>query len=124
DEQAALHCLRDIRGIRPEALTVMFNGSRRLSSLVRAKQGGVWGYLTNPSDLSQLAEHFGLSQQAAEPLATGSLVAFLPAQGGNGASTVCLHVAERIACVRPGRALLVDCDLHTGTVAFQLGLEP
>ena len=124
DEQPALQCLRDIRAVRPETLTVMFNGSRRLSSLVKAKQGGVWGYLTDPSDLTQLADHFGLAHAPPEEAKTGMLVCFIPAQGGSGASTVCLHVAEKIASGRPGETLLVDCDLHTGTVAFQLGLEP
>ena len=124
DEQPALHCLRDIRAVRPETLTVMVNGSRRLSSLVKAKQGGVWGYLTDASDLSQLADHFGLAPGVPEAPKTGLLVAFLPAQGGCGASTVCLHVAQKISSGRPGETLLVDCDLHTGTVAFQLGLEP
>jgi Flp pilus assembly CpaE family ATPase len=124
EEQPALQCLRDIRAVRPETLTVMFNGSRRLSSLVKAKQGGVWGYLTDPADLTQLADHFGLSPVPPEEDKTGRLIGIIPAQGGNGASTVCLHVAERIAAGRPGDTLLLDCDLHTGTVAFQLGLEP
>lgn len=125
DEQPALQCLRDIRSIRTDTLCVMFNGSRRLSSLVKAKQGGVWGYLTDSADLSQLAEHFGLTAPAdPAPPKTGFLVGFLPAQGGSGASTVCLHVAQKIAAESPGDTLLVDCDLHTGTVAFQLGLEP
>jgi Flp pilus assembly CpaE family ATPase len=124
EEQSALQCLRDVRAVRPDTLTVMFNGSRRLSSLVKAKQGGVWGYLTDSSDLSQLADHFGLAPSIPEEPKTGVLVGFIPAQGGSGASTVCLHVAQKIAGDRPGDTLLVDCDLHTGTVAFQLGLEP
>ncbi|MEZ5362408.1 MAG: AAA family ATPase [Bryobacterales bacterium] len=124
EEQPALQCLRDIRAVDQAALTVMFNGSRRLSSLVKAKQGGVWGYLTDLSDLTQLADHFGLTPGVPEKPKAGALVAFLPSQGGSGASTVCLHVAERIAASLPGKTLLIDCDLHTGTVAFQLGLEP
>lgn len=124
DEQPALQCLRDVRAVREQTLCVMFNGSRRLSSLVKAKQGGVWGYLTDAADLSQLADHFGLVPATPEPPRTGFLVGFLPSQGGSGASTVCLHVAQRIAAGLPGDTLLVDCDLHTGTVAFQLGLEP
>ncbi len=125
EERPALSCLREIGGLRKQTLSVMFNGSRRLSSLVKAKQGGAWGYLTDASDLSQLADHFGLSAPAPpEPPRKGLLVGFLPAQGGSGASTVCLHVAQKVAVGRPGETLLVDCDLHTGTAAFQLGLEP
>ena len=124
DEPPALQCLRDARAIRPQTLCVMFNGSRRLSSLVKAKQGGVWGYLTHTADLTQLADHFGLTPATPEPPRKGRLIGFLPAQGGCGASTACLHVAQKVAAERPGDTMLVDCDLHTGTVAFQLGLEP
>ena len=124
DERPALQCLRDVRALGPDTLCVMFNGSRRLSSLVKAKQGGAWGYLTDPADLSQLADHFGLSPQPPTEPKTGLLIGFIPAQGGNGASTACLHVAQTISGGGSGQTLLLDCDLHTGTVAFQLGLEP
>jgi Flp pilus assembly CpaE family ATPase len=80
--------------------------------------------LTDASDLGQLADHFGLAAKAPEPPKSGALVGCIPAQGGSGGSTVCLHVAQKIASMRPGDTLLLDCDFHTGTVAFQLGLEP
>ena len=51
-------------------------------------------------------------------------MSFLPAQGGSGASTIALHVATAVAQSRQGECLLVDFDLHTGTVGFQLGLQP
>ena len=62
----------------------------------------MWGYLTDSADLSQLADHFGLTPAVPEPPKTGFLVGFLPSQGGSGASTVCLHVAQKIAGGSPG----------------------
>jgi Flp pilus assembly CpaE family ATPase len=53
-----------------------------------------------------------------------ALICFLPVQGGNGASTVSLHVAEAISRNVKGRVLLADFDFHSGTLAFRLGLKP
>jgi MinD-like ATPase involved in chromosome partitioning or flagellar assembly len=52
------------------------------------------------------------------------LVCFLPVQGGNGSSTVSLHVAEAISHHLNKRVLLADFDFHSGTLAFRLGLKP
>jgi Flp pilus assembly CpaE family ATPase len=52
------------------------------------------------------------------------LVCFLPVQGGNGSSTVSLHVAEAISHHLNKRVLLTDFDFHSGTLAFRLGLKP
>lgn len=55
---------------------------------------------------------------------TGRLVTFLPAQGGSGASTAALHVADAVARDRNERVLLIDYDFHSSTTAFRLGLQP
>ena len=128
DEDAALASLAALRQVCPGSLPVMANGSRRLSSLVRSKQGGAWGYLDDDYDLRALAERFGLRREPAIAedagiSRRGKLLAFIPAQGGNGASTVALHVADRICELIGGSTLLADLDLHTGTAAFQLGIE-
>lgn len=127
EENAAIASLAAVRRVLPQALPVMANGSRKLSSLVRSKQGGAWGYVADNFDMQHLAERFGIKTAAPEPepasRPTGKLLAFIPAQGGNGASTVALHVAERISELLDGSTLLVDLDLHTGTAAFQLGVE-
>ncbi len=65
----------------------------------------------------------------AQPEADGnsegsSLICMLPVQGGSGASTVALHVADAISRMREERVLLVDFDFHSGTLAFRLGLKP
>ncbi len=120
---AAFSLLRQTRRALPGAISVAASGPRRLSAVVQARQAGAWGYVTEPYDLKPLAERLGVQATPARPR-PGALVAFVPAQGGNGASTVCLHVANAIAEKLGGKTLLVDFDLDTGTVAFQLGLEP
>jgi Flp pilus assembly CpaE family ATPase len=52
------------------------------------------------------------------------LITLLPAQGGSGASTTALHVAEAIARNPAEKVLLIDYDFHSGTTAFRLGLQP
>ncbi len=59
--------------------------------------------------------------------AQGALLAFLPAQGGDGASTVALHVAHALAGLTEAesgstRVLLSDFDFHAGTTSFRLRL--
>lgn len=125
DETAAIASLAALRKIWPKALAVMVNGSRKLSSLVRSRQGGAWGYVADDYDMQHLANRFGVkAPESAPPAPTeGKLLGFIPAQGGNGASTVALHVAEGLAELLDGRTLLADLDLHTGTAAFQLGVD-
>ena len=60
----------------------------------------------------------------AEPKPIGRLITMLPAQGGSGASTTALHVAEGIARNPAENVLLIDYDFHSGTTAFRLGLQP
>jgi Flp pilus assembly CpaE family ATPase len=60
----------------------------------------------------------------AEPKSMGRLITLLPAQGGSGASTTSLQVADAIARNPAEKVLLIDYDLHSGTTAFRLGLQP
>ena len=104
---------------------IVINGARRLGSVVRAKQSGAWGYLTEPYDLSALSGRLGVQRTiAAERTGAGSLIAFIPAQGGAGASTVGLNTAIAMSERLQGHTLLADYDFHCGAIAFNLKLEP
>ena len=65
------------------------------------------------------------SQAAPLPIVNGKLVAFMPAQGGNGASTISLHVANLLKAQigDDARLLFVDFDFHSGAVVFRLRLK-
>jgi pilus assembly protein CpaE len=47
----------------------------------------------------------------------------MPVQGGNGASTVALHVAQALARDPDAKSVLFDFDFHSGTIAFRLRLK-
>lgn len=123
---SSFNMLRQARRTFPHAVAVAVSGPRRLSAVVQARQAGAWGYLSEPFDMAPLAERLGVnaSPRSSPKPRPGAMAAFVPAQGGNGASTVAMHAAYAISERLGGRTLLVDFDLHTGTVAFQLGLAP
>jgi len=123
DQEKALRLVRKGARENPKALIIAANGTRQLSALARAKEAGVWGYLVDPLDLGPLSEHFGVGTSSSGSQPSNRLVSFLPAQGGNGASTVATHVATAVASRLGGSTLLMDCDFHSGAIAFQLGLD-
>ncbi len=122
-EEQALRLVQKGSKSESGALMIAANGARQLSALVRAKEAGAWGYLVDPLDLAPLAEHLGVGTPSPDSRHPNRLVSFLPAQGGNGASTVAMHVATAVASELGGSTLLVDCDFHSGAIAFQLGLD-
>jgi Flp pilus assembly CpaE family ATPase len=124
-EHEALRLVSAMREASPQTVGIVVNGARRLASVVRAKQAGAWGYLTQPYDLQALAERLGVERTiAAERTNSGRLIAFIPAQGGAGASTVALNTAIAMSERLQGHTLLADYDFHCGAFAFNLKLEP
>jgi pilus assembly protein CpaE len=124
DDAAGFRALAAIRKARPDTLTIVVNAKPRLSTIVRAKQAGAWGWLEPPYEMQSLAEAFGMKvPERVVPDEPAKLLSIIPAKGGNGASTVAIHLAAAIASKLSG-TLLADLDIHNGAVAFQLGIEP
>ena len=124
-ENEALRLVAALREVSPQTIGIVVNGARRLGSVVRAKQSGAWGYLTEPYDLRAMAERLGVQRMnRAGRAEAGRLIAFIPAQGGAGASTVALNTAIALSERLPGHTLLADYDFHCGAIAFNLKLEP
>ena len=128
DERQAFRVLKDLRRVYPDVAAVVINGPRRLSKVIQAKRAGARAYVTDLhslADLRELLVEVNLPEERQRPkTGKGRLISFVPAQGGNGASTLALHVAASVGHRVKGQTLLLDFDLHTGTVAFQLGLKP
>ena len=127
-ESQAMNVLRKLHRSHPELPLVIINGPRKLSSVVQTKSAGAWGYIPeshSSADIRSLAAQLSDEKPAeGEEPGTGTLVSFIPAKGGSGASTIALHVGAAVSEQDVGRSLLVDFDFHTGTPAFQLGLQP
>lgn len=135
DPLAALDRLADV--CLPETRVVAI-GSRDDARLFRALiSAGVSDYQVKPVDGAALAETLRLIgiEDAANGLGetrTGQLVAVIGARGGCGATAIATSLAWMIAGDddRQGnergrnRAILVDLDLHYGSVALTMGLDP
>ena len=141
-QSRALDLIRHLRESHPTAVTLAVDRAPSRASFNGATEAGAWGYLAPPFDIGPLAEHFqlrdrdkqappaaaedatGTSAEAEAEPDQGKLISFMPVQGGNGASTIALHVAQAIARDPETKVLLLDFDFHSGTVAFRLRLRP
>lgn len=106
----------------------LLQSSRDVQFFRDAVRAGVSDFLPLPPSDRELAEAFAELQPEAAPLANprrGRVVAFLPAPGGSGATTLAVNAA--LLAVRSGGAaklVLCDADLQFGSMAEHLGLSP
>lgn len=102
----------------------------RLSELSNGEEAsdswriGLFSLAQRTTELRYSAEDVSDGAPPATPKSAGRLITLMPAQGGSGASTTALHVAEAIARNPDEKVLLIDYDFHSGTTAFRLGLQP
>ena len=98
---------------------------------LEAKRAGADDFFAPPIDKEKLiAMVFGAAPADSGSQPPGAVLAFVPARGGDGASTLALHVAEALSRqtssgpdVAGCRTLLVDFDFHAGASAFRLKLN-
>ncbi|HEX2114629.1 MAG TPA: AAA family ATPase, partial [Alphaproteobacteria bacterium] len=88
---------------------------------------GASDYLVKPLDVQHL--HAALSDGSATkagqaPAKIGRVAAVVGARGGVGATTVAVNTAYILSHERKQRTALVDLDLHFGTTALALDIEP
>ena len=125
DPDRALELIKEIRESFPLVVPIAADVTSRADSILAAMRAGAAEYLSPPFNPSQLRESFrerAKKETAKKP--KGHVVCFMPAQGGNGASTVALHVADAVSREIKKKVLLIDFDFHSGTVAFRLRLKP
>lgn len=131
----ATRLIEDFSTTHSDVLLVAADTTTDADKILSAMRAGASEFLAPPFDLKHLVSRFQQQNKSSGPPRTaGQLLCFMPAQGGNGASTVALHVADAIRRElaqqskqngRPLRKpLLVDFDFHAGTVAFRLRLKP
>ena len=123
--EQALELVRVVTASFPNITAMAADVESKAESILGAMRAGAAEYLIPPFDTQQLLAT--LQQRARKERAAlpkGKLVCFMPAQGGNGASTLALHTASAISRESDGKVLLIDFDFHSGTVAFRLRLKP
>ena len=128
DEDAALALIRDLRSSYPDCLAVAASGSSSAEMILASMRAGASEFLVPPFDVSHLRntleKHKRATDSAGGGNVNGRLLCVLPAQGGNGASTLAVHLATVVQKLSKEKVLLIDYDFHCGTVAFRLRLKP
>jgi len=125
DPDKAFELIREVCESFPLVVPIAADITSRADSILASMRAGAAEYLSPPFNPNQLRESFrerAKKETAKKP--KGRVVCFMPAQGGNGASTVALHVADAVSREIKKKVLLIDFDFHSGTVAFRLRLKP
>jgi pilus assembly protein CpaE len=93
--------------------------------ILSAMRAGASEFLTPPFDMRPLAREARLARKTAEPAKKNKVIAFMPAQSGNGASTAALHAACAAAKELGGdnEVLLVELDFHSSVLRERLKLD-
>jgi pilus assembly protein CpaE len=122
-----LKLIRELRAAYPGSLAIAADSRSDANTILAAMRAGASEFLVPPFDINHLQTLLqGHASAVAAPPAKprGKLFCILPAQGGNGASTIAVHLADRLSKAIGEKVLLVDFDFHSGTVAFRLRLKP
>jgi pilus assembly protein CpaE len=89
---------------------------------------GAMEYLAKPLTRDIVARHFGPFVRGQSPTAGivlgGRMITMTGAQGGAGASLLAANLAWHLGVERNRHTVLLDADLHRGTGAFLLNIQP
>lgn len=110
----------------PDVRVIAVGDTNDIGLYRQLRQLGVAEYLFKPLRAEQVeATVAGATGAAAEPGGRrGNLIAVFGARGGVGTTTLAVNLASYLADVERRRVALVDLDVHAGTVAFLLNLQP
>ncbi|MBI3695736.1 MAG: AAA family ATPase [Acidobacteria bacterium] len=126
DYNAATALIGELVAVNPVLPVIALHTYCDQRLLMELMQIGVRELWFPPFNREQIGKALGrLLQQRVAGLRDdrrGSLVAFLPARGGCGSTTVALHTAAALQKAR-GSVLLADFDFHNSTISFWLKIE-
>lgn len=120
---AGLQVIKNLRSIALNVPTVAVGKTESSSDLLEAMRAGATDYLWPPFDRMRLASLLNALPNRAGKAKASRLIAFAPAQSTDGASTIALHVSHATVDATGLKPLLLDCDIHSSTLAFRLGAK-
>ena len=130
DTSSPIEDIKAVRGMIDRATTIIAIGEQNDVSLYRALTGaGVNDYLIKPVTSTDLRRALLTSSNDSKPETVdntprGRIAFVVGTRGGVGASTIAVNTAWICANDYDVRTVLVDLDLHFGTAALALDLEP
>jgi pilus assembly protein CpaE len=122
-EPAGLKVIKTLRSVAPEVPTVAVGKTESSGDLLDAMRAGATDYLWPPFDRQRLANLLNSLPGRAGRAKANRLICFAPCQSTDGASTIALHVAHAMTQAAKVKPLLLDCDIHSSTLAFRLGTK-
>lgn len=122
--ERALQVLRAVHTDSPGILAIAAHTSESADLLRDVMRAGASDCLVPPFQAADIQRCFQPIAASAPAGPGGALIAISPCQGTDGASTVALHIAQNLSEASGRAALLVDCDVQCGVVAFRLGVHP
>lgn len=118
-----LQVIKSLRSTAPEVPTVTVGRTESSSDLLEVMRAGATDYLWPPFDHQRLANLLNSLPNPAGHATSNRLICFAPSQSTDGASTIALHVAYAMTQITDIKPLLLDCDIHSSTLAFRLGTK-
>jgi pilus assembly protein CpaE len=121
--------MRDLAELCEPGVTVIAIGNKNDVGLYRdLVQAGVSEYIVKPVTPQLLARAFlgGTISSEGGPVSRklGKFIALVGTRGGVGTTTLAVHLALHLANQRSRRVVLLDLDLHTGSCALALNVNP
>lgn len=120
---AGLETIKNLRSAAPEIPTVAVGRSESSNALLDVMRAGATDYLWPPFGSERLANLLASLPTRSGRTKSNRLICFSPCQTTDGASTIALHVAHALPRVAGVKPLLLDCDIHSSTLAFRLGTK-
>jgi MinD-like ATPase involved in chromosome partitioning or flagellar assembly len=123
DEAAAQAVEHDIRSIQP-ATAILGVSSRVKSAPGFDGSFGAFPVCSIPCSPGEFRARIFHSLEARCSNKNAAVFAFLPAKAGSGATTTALFVANILASLAQKKVLLLECDLHAGSISMLYNLRP
>lgn len=129
-EMLPLNAMQDLADVVEPGTTILAIGESRDMSFYRevTRGMGVREYLHKPLTREKVEQHFlgQITSQQHAPAAVrgGKLISVAGVRGGVGCSTLAANLAWVIGMELRRHTVLLDADLHTGTAALALNVQP
>lgn len=116
-----LRVVKTFRALAPEIPIVGIGESESSETLLAAMRAGASDFLRPPFSRDTLENLLASLSGGKGRAGAGRQICFSPSQSTDGASTIALHVAHAMPSLTNGKLILLDCDIHSSTLAFRLG---
>jgi pilus assembly protein CpaE len=123
-DEGGLEVLKALSGAYPDLLLAAAHPAPSAETILNAMRAGASEFLTPPFDVSRLTGARRAPKQLSAPgTPQGRVIAFMPAQTGNGGSTAALYAACAASRELGEKVLLMELDFHCSVLRERLRLE-